>query len=86
MTSFLSADELAIHLWDIETENTCMNMIDLAPENTEDISEVITTASFDTTNPIFGYGTSRGVVRLGDLRVRPRGDQLSMHTAGAEWS
>jgi len=71
MESFLSADELAVNLWNFGVDDTCMTMVDLR-QDSDEISEVITCADFHGVNPsMFLYGSSKGITRIGDLRVSP---------------
>lgn len=66
---FLSADDLQINLWALERSDTCLNFIDLRPDNLEDLSEVITAAVFSPTNSsIIAYSTSSGHTTICDLR------------------
>ncbi len=70
-STFLSADDLNVHLWDIERPETAFNPINIQPENMNDLAEVITTAKFHPTqSATFCYGTSKGLIRLCDLRSR----------------
>lgn len=56
-------------MWTLDSTNEAYNVIDLKPDNLEEISEVITSAKFHTlNNNLFLYSTSRGVVKVGDLR------------------
>lgn len=67
--TFLSSDDLRIHLWSLNNEQQSFNMVDLKPPNMEDLNEVITTAEFHPSNCYqFIYGTSKGMVKLCDLR------------------
>lgn len=48
----------------------CFNMLDLAPEDLHQLTEVLRTVEFHPQQcNIFGYGTSTGAVRLCDLRA-----------------
>mmetsp|Transcript_8243 Transcript_8243/g.16703 ORF Transcript_8243/g.16703 Transcript_8243/m.16703 type:complete len:466 (+) Transcript_8243:206-1603(+) len=66
---FLTADDLRINLWNIELGGPGLGVLDIKPENMEDLTEVLTAAVF---HPrlchIFMYSTSRGTVKLCDLR------------------
>ena len=67
--NFLSADDLRVNLWTLDRINESFNVIDLKPDNLEEISEVITSAKFHPTQShIFMYSTSKGVIKVGDLR------------------
>jgi len=67
--TFLSSDDLRINVWHTECSNECFNMVDLKPSNMDDLSEVITAAEYHPTScNIFIYGSSKGCVRMGDMR------------------
>lgn len=67
--NFLSGDDLRINVWTLDSTNEAYNVVDLKPENLEEISEVITSAKFHpVNNNLFLYSTSRGIVKIGDLR------------------
>lgn len=67
--TFLSADDLRINLWHLDRKDTSFNIVDLKPEAMEDLAEVITCAEFHPeASHIFAYGSSKGTVRLADLR------------------
>ncbi|CAA6673084.1 unnamed protein product [Spirodela intermedia] len=67
--TFISADDLRINLWNLEVSNQCFNIIDLKPPHMEDLVEVITTAEFHPMYcNILAYGSSRGFIRLVDMR------------------
>jgi len=67
--TFLSSDDLRIILWPFTSSNDAFNIVDIKPEVMEDLSVVITSATF---NPKvcsqFVYATSKGTVELCDLR------------------
>eukprot|EP00668_Euglena_longa_P004069 GGOE01004770.1.p1 GENE.GGOE01004770.1~~GGOE01004770.1.p1 ORF type:complete len:466 (+),score=112.93 GGOE01004770.1:127-1524(+) len=66
--SFLSADDLRINLWHLDHTES-LNVVDLKPENMEDLCEVITSAAFHPDHcAVFAFSTSKGSIRLGDLR------------------
>ncbi len=70
-TTFLSADDLRLNLWDIETSSTTFNAVDIRPPNLDNLVEVITAAEFHPQmSSSFCYGTSKGVIRLCDMRSR----------------
>jgi len=66
---FLSADDLRINLWNFEHAKLSFNIVDMKPENMEDLTEVITAARFHPTecNQLL-YSSSRGVIRVADMR------------------
>ncbi|KAL0221964.1 hypothetical protein RCL1_001818 [Eukaryota sp. TZLM3-RCL] len=67
--TFLSADDLRIHLWHLGDNSEAFSMVDIKPDNMEELSEVITTASCSPAHcNYFMYGTSKGVVNLADMR------------------
>jgi len=67
--NFISGDDLRINLWSLERSNEAFNIVDLKPDNLDEISEVITSAKFHPiSNNIFLYSTSKGMIKLGDLR------------------
>jgi len=68
--TFLSADDLRINLWNLERANQTFNIVDIKPENMEDLTEVITAAEFHPTHcSTFAYSNSRGAIKLGDMRA-----------------
>lgn len=67
--TFLSADDLRINLWNLNTGGTGFNILDIKPGNMEDLSEVITAAEFHPRHcHLFMHSSSRGIVKLCDLR------------------
>lgn len=76
--TFMSSDDLRINLWHLAVNNECFNMVDLKPSNMEDLSEVITASEFHPTHcNTFIYGSSKGCVRMGDMREAALCDQHS---------
>ncbi|KAA0150344.1 hypothetical protein FNF27_04818 [Cafeteria roenbergensis] len=68
--TFLSADDLRINLWSLDNAKLSFTMVDIKPEHMEELSEVITAACFHPRHcNIFTYSTSRGAVKLGDMRA-----------------
>jgi serine/threonine-protein phosphatase 2A regulatory subunit B len=66
---FMSCDDLRVNLWNLEVSSLCFQCVDLKPQNLSELTEVITKASFHPSEGnVFMYGTSRGAVRMGDLR------------------
>ncbi|KAI1729859.1 serine/threonine-protein phosphatase 2A regulatory subunit sur-6 [Ditylenchus destructor] len=66
---FLAADDLRINIWHLDVTDECFNIMDIKPRKMEELLEVITTASFHPVHcNIFAYGTSRGSLRLCDMR------------------
>ena len=63
---FLSADDLRVNFWDLESSNITYNLVDLKPDNFDDISEVITKARFHPEADCqFLFATSKGLTSLG---------------------
>lgn len=67
---FMSADDLRINLWNLEISSECFTFVDIKPTNMNELSEVITSATF---HPIdssqFAYSSSKGIAYLADTRV-----------------
>ena len=67
--TFLSADDLRINVWNMEISDQSFNVVDIKPENMEELTEVITAADFHPTNcNTFMYTSSRGCIKLADMR------------------
>jgi serine/threonine-protein phosphatase 2A regulatory subunit B len=67
--SFLSADDLRINLWNLEVNDQSFNIVDIKPQNMEDLTEVITSAEFHPQHcNVFAYSSSKGCIRLADMR------------------
>ena len=67
--TFLSSDDLRINLWHINIKNEAFGIVDMKPENMDELSEVITCAGFHPTHcNIMIYSSSKGIIRIGDLR------------------
>lgn len=70
---FLSSDDLTINLWFYGETARCFTIFDIAPKNLSDISEVLTSARFDpNSDSLFACGTSKGILKLCDLRSNSR--------------
>ncbi|ODM90552.1 Protein phosphatase PP2A 55 kDa regulatory subunit [Orchesella cincta] len=68
--TFLSSDDLRINMWNLEVNKESFVAVDMKPENMEDLTEVITSASFHPTQcNVFGYSSSKGLTRMCDMRV-----------------
>ena len=71
--TFLSADDLRINLWSLQSTSSTFNIVDIKPDDMEELAEVITSAEF---HPICAsqlvYSSSKGLVRLCDLRESAR--------------
>lgn len=70
-SNFLSADDLRIYYWDINRPQEAYSAIDIKPEDDqEEVSEVITSCKVHpTSDALFGYSTSKGIINLCDLRI-----------------
>lgn len=67
--TFLSADDLRLNLWNLEVTDQSFNIVDIKPANMEDLTEVITSAEFHPRMcNIFAYSSSKGCIRLADMR------------------
>lgn len=67
--TFLSADDLRINVWNLETITSSFNVVDIKPTNMEDLSEVITSAEYHPHHcHLFAYSSSRGAIKLCDMR------------------
>jgi len=67
--TFISTDDLTINLWNIENSSEAFNIVNIKPENMELLQEVITRSDFHPSScNLFVYSTSKGVMRLSDLR------------------
>jgi len=67
--TFLSADDLRINLWNFTISDQSFNIVDIKPTNMEELTEVITTAEFHPSHcNIFMYSSSKGTIKLGDMR------------------
>jgi serine/threonine-protein phosphatase 2A regulatory subunit B len=77
--NFISGDDLRINLWTLDRNNEAFNIVDLKPDNLEEISEVITSSKFHPiSNNIFLYSTSKGVIKVGDLRKSSQCEKTAM--------
>jgi len=67
--TFISSDDLRINLWNVNINCEAFGIVDIKPENMEELNEVITCSDFHPSKcNILVYATSKGVIRLGDLR------------------
>ena len=67
--TFLSADDLRVNLWSLEVADQSFNIVDIKPANMEDLTEVITSAEFHPSHcNVFAYSSSKGCIRLADMR------------------
>ena len=67
--NFISADDLSIYLWDLDSVRSAYVLVDIKPDKIDELNEVITTC---TASPISDnsivYGTSKATIKLLDLR------------------
>lgn len=76
--TFMSADDLRVNLWSLGVSNQSFNIVDIKPRNMEELTEVITAADFHPSHcNIMMYSTSRGAIKLGDMRQAALCDQYS---------
>ncbi len=67
--TFISADDLHINLWNFEVMHESFNIVDMQPGNMDELTEVITSALFHPSHcNILAYSSSKGTIRLSDLR------------------
>lgn len=67
--TFVSSDDLRINLWHVEVKDEVFNVVDIKPENMDDLTEIITSSDLNPKNcNDLIYSTSRGTIRLVDLR------------------
>lgn len=68
--TFASADDLRINWWSLEDNNTSFNIIDIKPENMEELTEVITAVQFHPQHcHTLIYSSSRGAIKVCDTRT-----------------
>eukprot|EP00161_Ancyromonas_sigmoides_P001009 TRINITY_DN1084_c0_g1_i1.p1 TRINITY_DN1084_c0_g1~~TRINITY_DN1084_c0_g1_i1.p1 ORF type:complete len:447 (+),score=153.41 TRINITY_DN1084_c0_g1_i1:968-2308(+) len=76
--TFLSADDLRINLWHLDRAMQTFNVVDIKPENMDELTEVITSAEFHPRDcSTFVYSSSRGSIKLADLRAAALCDRHS---------
>lgn len=69
--TYLSADDLRVNIWHLETTEQSFNIVDIKPANMEELTEVITASQFHPVNcNEFIYSSSKGTVRLCDMREK----------------
>ncbi|XP_002126871.3 serine/threonine-protein phosphatase 2A 55 kDa regulatory subunit B delta isoform isoform X1 [Ciona intestinalis] len=74
--TYLSADDLRINLWNLEITDRSFNIVDIKPENMENLTEVITAAEYHPKEcHTFVYSSSKGTIRLCDMRESALCDQ-----------
>lgn len=76
--TYLSADDLRINVWHLENTDQSFNIVDIKPANMEELTEVITASVFHPINcNEFIYSSSKGTIRLCDMREKALCDQHS---------
>ena len=79
--TFLSADDLRINLWNMNNSQISFNIVDIKPENMEELTEVITASCFHPKScNLFIYSSSRGAIKLADMRSAALCDSHSKST------
>lgn len=74
--TMLSSDDLRVNLWNVNVTTQSFNIVDMKPENMEELAEVITCSKMHPVAPhLFLYATSRGHVHMGDMRAAALCDQ-----------
>jgi serine/threonine-protein phosphatase 2A regulatory subunit B len=74
--TYMSADDLRINLWHMEVTDQSFNIVDIKPANMEELTEVITAAEFHPNQcSTFVYSSSKGTIRLCDMRSQALCDQ-----------
>mmetsp|Transcript_51447 Transcript_51447/g.129076 ORF Transcript_51447/g.129076 Transcript_51447/m.129076 type:complete len:438 (+) Transcript_51447:246-1559(+) len=74
--TYISSDDLRINLWNLAINDQSFNIVDIKPANMEELTEVITSAEFHPTHcGIFMYSSSKGIIKLGDMRDSALCDQ-----------
>ncbi|RWS24800.1 Protein phosphatase PP2A regulatory subunit-like protein [Leptotrombidium deliense] len=74
--TFLSADDLRINMWHLDITDESFNIVDIKPVNMEELTEVITAAEFHPYHcNYFVYSSSKGIIRLCDMRASALCDQ-----------
>lgn len=74
--TYLSADDLRINLWHLEITDQSFNIVDIKPTNMEELTEVITASEFHPQScNLFVYSSSKGTLRLCDMRAAALCDQ-----------
>ena len=67
--NFISSDDLRINLWHLENKSEGFNIIDIRPESSDEVTEVITASQFHpSVDHLFIFSTSKGIIKMGDLR------------------
>jgi len=76
--TFISSDDLRINLWNLSISDESFNIVDMKPANMEELTEVITSAEFHPVQcNIFMYSSSKGTIKLADMRNSALCDNFS---------
>jgi len=68
--TYISSDDLLINLWNLSISDPSFNIVDIKPTNMEELTEVITSAEFHPLQcNLFMYSSSKGTVKLADMRA-----------------
>lgn len=71
--TFLSADDLRINLWNLDAGGRGFTLLDMKPDNMEDLTEVVTCAQFHPRHcHTIMHSSSRGAVKICDMRQTAR--------------
>ena len=82
---FLSADDLRINTWHLDRPDVSFTIVDIKPDSMEELTEVITCATFHPTSAhLFAHGSSKGLIRLADMRASALCDRHAMMFDGSE--
>jgi serine/threonine-protein phosphatase 2A regulatory subunit B len=83
--TFISSDDLRVNLWNLNIQDQSFNIVDIKPANMEELTEVITAAEF---HPVscnwFMYASSKGTIKLADMRQRALCDDHAKCTYSAD--
>ena len=61
---------MRVNLWHLDRHDASFNIVDIKPNNMEDLTEVITSAEFHPNQcNLFAYSSSKGAIRLADMRA-----------------
>ncbi|CAK7893469.1 protein phosphatase PP2A regulatory subunit B [[Candida] anglica] len=67
--TYLSSDDLRINLWNLGISDQSFNIVDIKPNNMEELTEVITSSEFHPQHcNLFMYSSSKGTIKLSDMR------------------
>jgi len=76
--TYISADDLRINLWNLSISDHSFNIVDIKPANMEELTEVITSAELHPSHcNILMYSSSKGAIKLGDMRKAALCDEHS---------